>query len=88
MDQDLTLETIRKRTLYRACHRGTKELDWLLGHYVTEKADHLSQEELLHLDALMANPDPLIENWIMGRVEVVDEGFKELVHSIRAFHKL
>ena len=27
------LETIRKRALYRATHRGTMEMDWLLGRF-------------------------------------------------------
>lgn len=88
MGEQRSLEDIRKRTIYRACHRGTKELDWLLGHFVTETAAELSIDQLLLIDRLMANPDPLIENWIMGRVKVSDTEFTNLISDIRSFHKL
>ena len=26
-------ETRRRRAAYRACHRGTKEMDWILGRF-------------------------------------------------------
>src|SRR5689334_17088439 len=27
------VETRRRRAAYRACHRGTKEMDWILGRF-------------------------------------------------------
>ncbi|GJM02099.1 MAG: hypothetical protein DHS20C08_06000 [Rhodomicrobium sp.] len=60
----------------------------MLGHFVTETAAELSIDQLLLIDRLMANPDPLIENWIMGRVKVSDTEFTNLISDIRSFHKL
>ncbi|TMJ66522.1 MAG: succinate dehydrogenase assembly factor 2, partial [Alphaproteobacteria bacterium] len=27
------VERRRRRAVYRACHRGTKEMDWILGRF-------------------------------------------------------
>lgn len=88
MAAEISLENFRKRTLYRACHRGTKEMDWLLGGYVTALVDGMDAEELSLIDEMMSHADPLIENWIMGRVAVSETQFEGLILKIRSFHKL
>jgi antitoxin CptB len=55
------LEIRRKRALYRANHRGTKELDLILGRYAKERLRHMDEAELEAFEALLAMPDPVID---------------------------
>ncbi len=41
------LEIRRKRALYRANHRGTKELDLILGRYASERLPAMDEAKLL-----------------------------------------
>lgn len=88
MGEVAALSDMQKRCIYRASHRGTKEMDWLLGHYVTARGAALSEAEIKLLDAFMDHADPVLEGWIVGRGEPVVADFAGLVDEIRKFHKL
>ena len=78
----------QKRTIYRAVHRGTKEMDWLLGKYVEAHIESLDETNLDLLDAFLQLPDPMLENWIMGRDFEIESQYQSLVSKIRDFHDL
>ncbi len=78
----------QKRTIYRALHRGTKEMDWLLGKYVEAHIETWDETNLDLLDAFLQLPDPMLENWIMGRDFEIETQYQSLVGQIRAFHDL
>ncbi len=78
----------QKRLIYRAHHRGTKELDWLLGKYVDEKVDTMDEAGIDHFDKLMSLPEPMIEGWLMGRDEDIAPEFAEIVSEIQKYHDL
>ena len=77
-----------KRTIYRAVHRGTKEMDWLLGKYVEAHIENMDETNLDLLDAFLQLPDPMLENWIMGRDFEIESQYQSLVSQIRDFHDL
>jgi antitoxin CptB len=56
----------RRRLRYRAWHRGTREMDLVLGPFADAHADSLSGEELQRLEGLMEEPDPQLLKWMMG----------------------
>jgi antitoxin CptB len=56
----------RKRALYRAHHRGTKEMDLILGGFADAELAELSQSEVAAFELLLALPDPEIEQVING----------------------
>ena len=88
MGEVTALSDLQKRCIYRACHRGTKEMDWLLGNFVTARGAALQLDEIRLLDAFMDHADPLLEGWIVGRGAPVEAEFAGLVAEIRKFHKL
>ena len=45
------LNTLKKRILYRSVHRGTKEMDLLLGNFVKKYLNSLSENELCELES-------------------------------------
>jgi len=63
----------RRRLKYRAWHRGTKEMDLVLGPYADAHADALGEAELLRLETLMDEEDTDLLKWVMGQ-EPVPEG--------------
>jgi antitoxin CptB len=50
------LETLKKRLCYQSQHRGTREMDLLLGGF-SQNLDILSLEELKQFEILLSFPD-------------------------------
>lgn len=69
-NQTESVETRRKRLLFRSKHRGTKEMDILLGGYYETKMQEFTIEELDVFEALLNEPDDDLYAWALGRVEV------------------
>ena len=72
----------RKRLRYRAWHRGTKEMDLILGPFADANVDAYGVAELDRLEALMNEEDPPLLKWVMQQEEPpahVDRAFLDLV---------
>ena len=80
------LEMRRRRCLFRATHRGTKEMDWLLGRYAEARLAEVDGAGLTFWEALVLVPDPQIHDWIMGVEAVEDVRTRAVIEAIRAFH--
>jgi antitoxin CptB len=61
-------ESRRKRAIYRAHHRGTKEMDLILGGFADAELSRLSDDELAAFELLLALPDPEIDRVMMKGV--------------------
>jgi antitoxin CptB len=48
----------RKRLAYRAWHRGTREMDFLMGRFVDSVLPALSEAELAQLTEILEMSDP------------------------------
>ena len=57
------LEISKKRILYRASYRGTKEMDILLGAFVKKYIDQLNSSELKDLENFLEFEDEIIFNY-------------------------
>ena len=56
-------EILKKRIIYRSEHRGTKEMDLLLGNFVKKYIDKFSDTELADLEKLLFVEDEVIYKW-------------------------
>ena len=56
-------EILKKQIIYRSMHRGTKEMDLLLGNFVKKYIDQLSIDELKDLEELLFLDDEVIYKW-------------------------
>lgn len=63
---DEFLPTRRKRIRYRAWHRGTKELDLLIGNFADAHLGDLNAAQLDRFEALLELPEPLLYSWLVG----------------------
>ena len=60
-------QTRRRRLLFRATHRGTHETDLLIGGYVAQRLDRLTEAEMDALEEVMELPDADLADWLTGR---------------------
>ena len=52
------LDDRRKRLLFRCWHRGTREMDLVLGRFADTEITTLTEAELTQLERLLEVPDP------------------------------
>ena len=81
-------EVRRRRAVYRASHRGTKEMDWLLGRYAEAELPRMTTEQLSAFEELLALPDPALQDMILSGNVPADAGLAHLIGAIRALHGL
>jgi len=63
-------EIRRKRLRFRSWHRGTREMDLLLGAFADAHLEGLSDDQLGRYEALLELSDPDLFAWIRGREAV------------------
>mgnify|MGYP001025481322 FL=1 len=56
-------EILRKQIIYRSMHRGSKEMDLLLGNFVKRNIDKFNNNELKDLEKLLFIEDEIIYKW-------------------------
>ena len=60
-------EILKKQIIYRSMHRGTKEMDLLLGNFVKQNINSFNFEDLKNLEDLISIEDEVIEKWYFNR---------------------
>jgi antitoxin CptB len=80
------LDPRRRRALYRASHRGTKEMDFILGRFAEAEMATLSEAELDLFETLIEAPDTDLYEWVTGRAEAPPDLDTEILRRLRAFH--
>jgi antitoxin CptB len=80
------LDLRRRRCLFRATHRGTKEMDWLLGRYAVVALPPADAAVIAFWEELVQLPDPQFHDWIMGNAVCEDQRIGAVVREIRKFH--
>lgn len=78
----------RRRARFRANHRGTKEMDWLLGRFADARVPAMAPAALAEFERLLLMPDPELHDMILYP-EIAPAGrFEGLVGELRVFHGL
>ena len=75
----------RRRLRYRAWHRGTKEMDLVLGPFCDAHLPGYDMPELDRLEALMDEEDTDLLKWVMGQEPVPPGADAELLSTIIAY---
>ncbi len=60
-------DTRRKRLIFRSWHRGTREMDLILGRFADAHVPGFSDDELDQFEALLGESDPDLYDWITGQ---------------------
>jgi len=69
------LEILKKRIIYRASYRGTKEMDILLSNFVNKYINNLDEELLFELETFLNFEDEIILNYY--HYEIIKEKIDE-----------
>ena len=56
-------ETIKKQIVYRSTHRGSKEMDILLGSFVKKYVEEFNEVDLKDLHNLLLIEDEILYHW-------------------------
>jgi antitoxin CptB len=62
------LEIFKKKLIYRASYRGTKEMDILLSSFVNKNIDLFDMSHLLELDKFLNFEDEIILNFYHNNI--------------------
>ncbi len=78
----VTDENRRKRIVWRACHRGIKEMDIVVGTFVKNRIALSDEVELLELERILDIPDQDLLAWLTGTQPVPDDQRSPLLQEM------
>ncbi|WP_431858890.1 succinate dehydrogenase assembly factor 2 [Azospirillum sp.] len=79
------LESRRKRLRFRSWHRGTREMDLIMGSFADAATPAFDAVLLDQYEALLELSDPDLYNWITGKEPVPAEHDTEVMQRLVAF---
>lgn len=83
---NLELDVRRRRILFRSWHRGMREMDLILGRFVSAEIDRLSLSEIEDYELLLEAQDRDVFSWLTGETETPSAYDTPIFRKIRAFH--
>ena len=79
------LDPRRRRLLFRAWHRGIREMDLILGQFAEAELASLSEAELDELETIMREEDADLVRWITGEKPLPERYATDLFARIAAY---
>lgn len=76
----------RRRALWRATHRGSKEMDFLLGRFAAQTLDGMNAADIAVFERLIETPDPAIESCVLEGSSLGEPDLDEFIDCLRRFH--
>jgi len=73
------------RLRYRSWHRGTREMDLLLGPYADQRLAELDEAGLADYERLLELPDPQLFAWLSGQAVVPPEADRPALRRVMDF---
>ena len=84
---DYPTDPRRKRILYRATHRGTKEADAIIGGYFTDAAASVPDGQLAEVEEFLELSDLDLIDWLWGRSQVPERWQGTVFDQVLAFYR-
>jgi antitoxin CptB len=81
------LDARRRKLLFRAWHRGMRELDLIMGRFAESAIAQLTADELLDFEDLMEVPDRELLAWVTGEADVSAKFDTALFRRLRQFNR-
>jgi antitoxin CptB len=81
------LDGRRRKLLFRAWHRGTREMDLIMGRFADAFIATLDEAELVSLEKLMEIPDSDLYAWVSGGTAVPVDVDSSLFRRLRDFNR-
>tara|TARA_B100000029_G_C17587704_1_gene961618 strand:- start:45 stop:299 length:255 start_codon:yes stop_codon:yes gene_type:complete len=78
-------ENLKKSIMYRSTHRGSKEMDILLGQFVKKHISGLSVADLEDLNEIMIQDDDLLYDWYFNNISNEKIPSNKITEKLRKF---
>jgi antitoxin CptB len=79
------IHILRKKLRFRAWHRGTKEVDLMMGRFADATLDRYDTDQLEQFGALLDAPDLEVYDWVIGKFPVPEEFQTGVMTELQAF---
>ena len=76
----------RKRLIFRSWHRGTQEIDMMLGRFAEAHLPQFDEQQLALYDRFLNNSDPDIFNWLTGQEPVPPSEENDVMELMLKFY--
>lgn len=80
-----SIHITRKRLIFRSWHRGTREMDIIMGRFAKAHVPHMTADQLAAYDRLLTCQDPDVYDWYIGKTPVPDSEKSDVVDMLLAF---
>jgi len=80
-----TLDIRRKRLIFRAWHRGMREVDLILGRFATREIASMSEDTLDEFEKILSYEDRDLMGWLSGQVAIPAEMDCPLLRQIMKY---
>jgi len=81
------LDARRRRLIFRAWHRGIREMDLVLGQYVDAHINKMTNKDIEELEYIMSFEDRDLFSWVIGEVKTPVTVDTPLFRDILAFRE-
>lgn len=81
----MDVETRKKRILYRASHRGTKESDVIVGGFFAARTADLLESQLSDAERVLDLLDADLMDWIIKKLPVPEDVRSPLLDELVAY---
>ena len=76
------IENLRKKILFRSWHRGTKEMDLILGEFANNNVSNMDLDDLNKFQEFLNLSDPDLYKWIVAVDDSFPKEFEEFFKKI------
>ncbi len=80
------LDSRRRRNLFRAWHRGIREMDLIMGRFADAEIGTMSEADLDEFERLIEVPDRDLFRWITGEGEMPENYDTPVFRRLKTFH--
>lgn len=82
------LDPRRRRLLFRAWHRGIREMDLIMGRFADAAIGAMTDRELTDFERLIEVPDPDLFRWISDEAETPENYDTAVFRRLKIFHSV
>ena len=79
------IDYLKKKILYCSEHRGTKEMDLLLGNFVKKYVNLLNEDELCELESLLNIDDRVLYEWYLNNERITSVPNNSITKKLKEF---
>jgi antitoxin CptB len=80
------VDKLRKRLIFRSWHRGTREMDLIMGRFADAFVPQMTAAELADYARLLEESDPDIYDWLCARADVPEASNTAVLQRLIRHH--